>query len=193
MENTSRSLLLRAVDGDESSWQRFVDLYQPMIRTWLGRYAVQPQEADDLTQDVLAVVIRELKRFSHSGRPGAFRSWLRTITANRAREFWRAGKCRAQAPGGSEFLVMVEQLEDPDSALSGEWNVQHDEHVVRRLLMLMAQEFEPATVQAFRRLVFDGRRAAEVAAELQMSVAAVYAAKSRVLHRLREEAGALLD
>jgi RNA polymerase sigma-70 factor (ECF subfamily) len=193
VEKTSKSLLIRARDGEESAWQRIVDLYQPMIQNWLYRQAIQRQEADDLTQDVLALVIKNLKNFAHSGRSGAFRSWLRTITANRAREFWRAGKCRAQAPGGSEFLHMVEQLEDPDSGLSGQWNAEYDDYVLRRLLTLLEEEFEPTTVQAFRRLVFDGERAGTVAAELEMSVAAVYAAKSRVLHRLREEAREILD
>jgi RNA polymerase sigma-70 factor (ECF subfamily) len=193
MEHTQRSLLLRVAEGDEASWQRFVDLYQPLIRAWLSRYPIQRQEVEDLTQDIFAAVIRGLNRFSHSGQPGAFRGWLRTITANRAREFWRAGKGRAHASGGTEFLQMVEQLEDPQSSLSREWDVQHDEHVLRQLLSLLDVEFEPATVRAFHRLVFDNQGAADVAAELNMSVAAVYTAKSRVLRRLREEAEALID
>jgi RNA polymerase sigma-70 factor (ECF subfamily) len=192
LAETSHSLLARAGAGDESAWQHFVAVYQPMIHGWLLRHAVHPQEVDDLTQDILAVMVRQLGHFAHAGRPGSFRSWLRTITANRAREFWRAGKGRAQAAGGS-VLEMAEQLEAPDSSLSALWNAEHDAHVLRRLLDLMEESFEPRTVRAFRRLVFDGARAGEVAAEVGMSVAAVYAAKSRVLQRLRQEAEGLLD
>src|SRR5262249_9619372 len=136
---------------------------------------------------------RQLEHFWHAGQTGSFRSWLRTITTNRAREFWRSGKCRARASGGSDFLQMIEQLEDPESALSGQWNAEHDEHILRRLMTLMEQEFEPSTVRVFRRLVLENCKAAEVAAELQMTVAAVYGVKSRVLKRLREEATGLLD
>jgi RNA polymerase sigma-70 factor (ECF subfamily) len=57
----------------------------------------------------------------------------------------------------------------------------------------MEQEFEAQTVRAFRRVAFDGAGAAEVANELGLSVASVYAAKSRVLQRLRQEAEGLLD
>jgi RNA polymerase sigma-70 factor (ECF subfamily) len=191
-DKTSKSLLLQAQDGAEAAWRRIVELYEPLIRGWLYRQAVPRQEADDLTQDVLALVLKNLKDFRPAEHGGSFRSWLRTITANRAREFWRAGKCRAQAPGGSEFLHVVEQFEDPNSSLSEQWNAEHDEHVLRRLLALMEAEFEPNTVQAFRRLVFDGARAAVVAAELNMSPAAVYGAKSRVLQRLRQQAGEFL-
>jgi RNA polymerase sigma-70 factor (ECF subfamily) len=189
---TSLSLLVRAGAGEEQAWQRFVELYQPMIRGWLVRFAVFPQEVEDLTQDVLAVMVRDLKRFTPQGGAGSFRGWLRTITANRAREFWRSGRCRARAAGGS-ILDMAEQLEDPGSELSARWDAEHDAHVLRRLLVLMEQEFEEQTVRAFRRVALDGARAAEVASELGLSVASVYAAKSRVLQRLRQEAEGLLD
>jgi RNA polymerase sigma-70 factor (ECF subfamily) len=193
MDNTHISLLLRARGGEEAAWRRIVDLYQPLIHGWLSRQGVLLQEADDLTQDILAALVRELARFSHSGRPGAFRSWLRTITVNRAREFWRAGKCRARAVGGGDFLEQVQQLEDPSSLVGQQWDEEHDQHVLRRLLALMEEEFEPATVRAFRRLALDGAAARVVADELGMSVAAVYGAKSRVLQRLRLEAAGLID
>jgi RNA polymerase sigma-70 factor (ECF subfamily) len=193
VEKTSMSLLRRARQGQEVAWRRLVDLYQPLIRGWLVRQGIHAQDAEDLSQDVLAVLVKELSRFTHAGRPGAFRSWLRTITVNRARAFWRAGSCRATAPGGRAFLGHLEQLEDPDGPLSRVWNEEHDRHVLRQLLALMEQEFAPATVQAFRRLTFDEASGREVAAELGMSLAAVYGARSRVLQRLRAEAEGLLD
>ena len=191
MENTRASLLLRASQGEESAWRRLVDLYQPLVRAWLLRQQVRPQEAEDLTQDVLAVLVKQLPRFEHAGRPGAFRAWLRAVTLNRARLFWRAGSARAEA--GGEALGRIEALADPDSPLSRLWDEEHDAHVLRRLLALMEQEFEPATLRAFRRLTFDGAAGQEVADELGMTLAAVYGAKSRVLQRLRQEAQGLLD
>jgi RNA polymerase sigma-70 factor (ECF subfamily) len=187
------SLLYRARQGEEHAWRRLVDLYQPLIRGWLIRQHVQPQEADDLCQDVLAVLVKELPRFEHAGRPGAFRSWLRTITVNRARAFWRSGSGRARAAGSEEVLRRIEELADPQSALSRIWDAQYDRHVLQQLLAVVEREFEPATVQAFRRLTFDEASGQEVASELSMSLAAVYGAKSRVLLRLRKEAEGLLD
>src|SRR4051812_14446105 len=172
VQETSKSLLLRAGAGDGVAWERLVGLYQPMIRAWLLRPLVHAQEADDLTQDVLAVVVRQLARFSHGGRPGSFRGWLRTITVNRAREFWRAGRCRVRAEGG-DFGEVLDQLADPDSPLTAAWDREHDAHVLRRVVGLLESEFEQVTVSAFRRLVFDARPAADVAAELGMSLAAV--------------------
>ena len=58
---------------------------------------------------------------------------------------------------------------------------------------LIELEFEPATMQAFRRVALEGASGAEAAGELGLSLAAVYAARSRVLRRLRELAEGLID
>jgi RNA polymerase sigma-70 factor (ECF subfamily) len=194
MQPTSLSLLQRVqAQPGPDSWSRLVELYRPLIHAWVSRYRVQASDADDLTQEVLAILVRELPHFEHRGQPGSFRAWLRTIAANRMRAFWRAGRCRPAATGDSDFAEMIAQIEDPESPLSRVWDRQHDEHVLSRLLELMEQEFEASTVQAFRRTAIEAARAEEVAAELGMSLAAVYTARSRVLRRLRQEAEGIID
>lgn len=64
--------------------------------------------------------------------------------------------------------------------------------VVRRGLERIRGQFEPRTWQAFRAVAVDGRPAADVAAELGVTVGAVYMARSRVLKRLQEELDGLL-
>jgi RNA polymerase sigma-70 factor (ECF subfamily) len=64
--------------------------------------------------------------------------------------------------------------------------------MVRQLLELIRPEFEPATWKAFQGLVVDGRRGADVSAELHLSINAVRIAKSRVLRRLRQEVESLI-
>jgi RNA polymerase sigma-70 factor (ECF subfamily) len=193
MDVTSLSLLERARAGADRAWDRLVALYQPLVYHWLRRQALSHHEAEELTQEVLLVVHKELGAFAHPGAPGAFRGWLRVVTAHRAKAFWKAGRLRPAAAGGSDFHAAVEQLEDPNSGLSRVWDREHDEHVLRSLLELMDGEFEPRTLRAFRRQVLDGAAAEEVAAELGMSVGAAYVAKSRVLARLRKEAAGLIE
>ena len=189
MTNTSATLLQRLLDhGDAAAWTRLTQLYAPLIRACLGRHLPQSADVDDLTQQVFTVVVEKLPEFRHSGRPGAFRAWLRGICVNRVRMFWRT-----RPPSVPDSEEALRQLEDPDSDLSREWNAEHDSHVVRSLLRVMEQEFEPATLRVFRMLALENRPAPDVAAELGMSVAAVWGAKSRVLRRLREEGEGLLD
>jgi RNA polymerase sigma factor (sigma-70 family) len=192
MSQTPVSLLDRLrLQPEPAAWQRLVDLYAPLIRRWLRRHALPDADVDDLAQDVLAVVVRKLPSFEHNQRPGAFRSWLRAVMANCLRDFWRARRARPVATGDSDFLRLLDQLEDPASGLSRQWDEEHDRHVVQRLLEMIEPDFEPTTWQAFRRVVRDGARPAAVAAELGVSVNAVLLAKSRVLRRLRQEARGL--
>jgi RNA polymerase sigma factor (sigma-70 family) len=190
---TPPSLLnrLREHPDDAEAWRRFDDLYRPLLQTWLRRYAVQPQDADDLVQQVLEVVVREMPSFHYEPAKGRFRAWLRSIMVNQLRAFWRSQQARPKTD--SDFFDRIlEQLEDEKSDLSRLWDQEHDQHVSRRLLALIEPDFSPATWQAFRRLM-DGAKAKDVAADLGISANAVYLAKSSILKRLREEIEGLTD
>jgi RNA polymerase sigma factor (sigma-70 family) len=190
---TSVSLLERLRNGnDPGSWQRLVDLYTPLIRGWLSRYGLQDTDVDDLVQEVLTVLPRELPAFEHR-RAGAFRSWLRIMTVNRLRNFWRARQARPAAIGGSDLNQVLDQLEDPHSDLTRLWDHEHDQHVVRRCLELIEPEFATSTWEAFRRVTLDGTNVDAVAADLGLTPNAVFIAKSRVLSRLRQEVRGLVD
>ena len=194
MPDTPISLLERLrLRPDETSWRRLVELYTPLIRAWLRHHRVEGADGDDLTQEVMQVLVRELPNFRHDLRPGAFRRWLRNVTVNRLRVFWRDRRSRPVAIGDSDFGRILDQLEDPNSDLSRLWDEEHDCHVARRLLELIEPEFEPGTWQAFRSLVLEGKRTAEVAAELGITANAVRIAKSRVLSRFRQEIEGILD
>jgi RNA polymerase sigma-70 factor (ECF subfamily) len=170
-----------------------VAIYRPLVYEWIRRYATPHEDAEDVSQEVMAILVREMSAFSHPGRPGAFRGWLRAITANRLRAFWRAGRCRPTIGGDDRFVAMMEQVEDDGSDLSQLWDRQHDEHVLARLIEMIEGEFRENTVRAFRRVVLEQRPVEEVAAALGLSTAAVHIAKSRVLRRLRQEAEGLVE
>jgi RNA polymerase sigma-70 factor (ECF subfamily) len=189
MLQTSLTLLERLRQGnDHAAWDRFVRLYTPLIRTRLGPYLPQPDDVDELTQQVFQVVVQKMADFAHAGPVGSFRAWLRGICVNRVRMFWRK-----RPPGlDPDPEPVLRRLEDPHSDLSRQWDREHDEHVVRALLTQIEGEFNPTAWRAFRLLVLEERNPEEVAAELGISINAVYLAKSRVLCRLREEAAGLV-
>jgi RNA polymerase sigma-70 factor, ECF subfamily len=193
MNETRQSLLLRAQTGEEGAWKDLTDLYRPLIIGWINRQGVPAVDLEDLSQDVLLSVVKHLPSFEHSGQRGAFRSWLRTIVCSRTIDYWRAIGAGARASGGSGAIAALQQIADPDSDLNRQWDEEHDRYVLGCLLDAVEEEFEPATLRAFRRLALDAASGAEVAEELGMSVAAVYRAKSRVLQRIRQDAEGLID
>jgi RNA polymerase sigma-70 factor, ECF subfamily len=193
MAATSASLLARVrADPNSPDWRHLVELYDPLIRGWLGRQNVVGQDADDVAQEVLAVVVRRLRDFEHNQRTGAFRTWLKSITINCVRDHWK-GKKHRPIQGDSDLQDWLHQLQDPASDQSRQWDQEHDRHVTRHLLERLKDEFESKTWQAFSRVALDGVPAAEAARELGLSTNAVFIAKSRVLARLRQEAAGLVE
>jgi RNA polymerase sigma-70 factor (ECF subfamily) len=189
---TSLSLIdrLKAARPEDSDWRRLQGIYLPLIQRWLRRVPGLAADADDLAQEVFVVVIRELAKFERR-REGSFRAWLRTITVNKAKHYC---KHRARRPANEMDCAdgFLEQLVDPSSPLAREWDREHDEHVVQKLLAAVKGDFGATTWSAFCRLALDGMPAAQVAEELGMPENAVLLAKSRVIRRLRREAGDLL-
>jgi RNA polymerase sigma-70 factor (ECF subfamily) len=191
METTSTGLLdrLRQAGPDAPDWRRLHDIYLPMIQGWLGRIPDLGAERDDLAQEVLLVIVRELPSFEHR-RDGAFRAWLRQITVNRTRAFWKERHQRPIPLSGNRIL---DELADSDSALARQLDREHDQHVFEKLLDVVQADFEKNTWLAFRKVALEQLPAAETARGLSMSVSAVIQAKSRVLKRLRDEARGMID
>ena len=194
MSDTSITLLQRLQHStDPENWDRLMSLYRPLLTSWLRRYDVQASDSDDLMQEVLMAIAKDLPTFDHNGRTGAFRAWLRSIMVNRLRNFWRSRGRQLQAQGGSDVQLRLAQLDDPSSEMSQLWNQQHDLHVAQQLLQQVEPDFTAQTWAAFTRVAIDGQRADAVAVELGISTNAVFIAKSRVLTRLRREAAGLID
>jgi RNA polymerase sigma-70 factor (ECF subfamily) len=155
---TSLSLLnrLRQAAPDASDWQRLHDIYLPLIRSWMRRVPGIDDEANDLAQEVLVILFRELPSFERR-RDGSFRAWLRQITLNRLRAFHKARGNRPFAGGGDATEELLVQLEDPTSDLARKWDRDHDRHVFDRLLTLVRPDFGPDTWAAFTRFAVEGR------------------------------------
>ena len=187
MHTTPVSLLERLRHSSApQAWERFVELYTPLLYHWARRLGLQESDAADLVQDIFSVLVEELPRFEY--QPGKrFRGWLWTVTLNRFRERRRRRDPTPQ--GGEETLTLASTPDGVTEVAEAEYRT----YLVDRALRLMQAEFQPVTWQACWEYVVASRPAAEVAAELHISVNAVHLAKSRVLRRLRQELKGLLD
>jgi len=190
---TRLSILARVQEttvGD--SWVEFSELYEGLIHRWLDRQGVLTQDADDIRQEVMTIVLRLIGKFEHNGRTGAFRAWLRSITANCLRDFWRTRKRQADQ-AGPDLDAIASQLEDETSSQSLIWNAEHDRYVINHLLQEIGQRLTPKSVTVFRRVAIAEEDAQSVADDLGMTLGAVRVAQHRVLKALKEVASGLVD
>jgi len=186
VNTTSLTLLERLRQpGDQEAWARFVKLYTPLLYFWSRRAGLQEQDAADLVQDVFALLIRKLPAFQHN-RQGSFRAWLRAVTLNK----WREVQRRSKGPQ-LNHCKELEQMPAPDHSTAFDEREYRTE-LVGRALQILQPDFSHTTWQAFQAHVVAGRDAREVASELGIRIGTVYAAKSRVLTRLRQQLDGLL-
>ena len=190
---TSLSLLDRARAADPAAWDRVVRLYQPLVLAWCSRAGVRGPDADDVAQDVFAAAFAHLDRFRRDRAGDTFRGWLRAVTRNQLLMHFRRNQGRARAEGGSDAWAGLQEVADPLGGLSDEDEADEAGALHRRALEQVRGDFEEQTWQAFWLTTVEGRSAVALAAELGMTPAGVRQAKARVLRRLRQELGDLLD
>jgi RNA polymerase sigma-70 factor, ECF subfamily len=187
MTETPVSLLQRLRQPcAQDAWERFVEIYSPLIYAWSRRAGLQDQDAADLVQDVLLTLVEVMPGFVYDQHK-SFRGWLRTITLNKWRDL-----CKRQgrvSPAGDAALANAVA---PDG-VEAFWEAEYRQHLANRALQVMQADFQPTTWKAFWEQAIAGRSAADVGAELGLSPGAVYAARFRVLDRLRRELAGLLD
>lgn len=176
MLTTQLTLLekLRA-SQDESAWQRFVTLYSPMLSTWAQRAGVRGDDVGDVVQEVLILLMGKLPGFQYDAAK-SFRGWMRTVLVNKCREKQR----RARLPISTDANLELVPIPDTDEEERDDRRL-----LVRRGLELIRHEFPVTQWEAFWQYVIHEKPVVEVAANLGISAGTVYAAKSRVMSRLR--------
>jgi RNA polymerase sigma-70 factor (ECF subfamily) len=185
MLTTRLSLLERLrAPGDGAAWNRFVELYTPLMLQWAQRQGLQPTDADDLVQDVMTLLVQKFVGFEYNSAL-KFRAWLRTVFLNKHRERCRKRVARTLGEPAvfDEIPTPIEEADDAEDR----------QLLVHRGLELIRPEFSLSVWDAFWQYAVCGRSPTDVAAELGLSPGTIYASKSRVLSRLKLEIGFLPD
>jgi RNA polymerase sigma-70 factor (ECF subfamily) len=171
-----------------------VRLYTPLVRHWATRGGVRGVDIEDVAQEVFHAAATHMENFRRD-RPGdSFRGWLRGITRNMVLQHFRRSGRNLQASGGTEALVRLQSVED-SAATDDEDDdpVEELDGLRRRALELVRSEFEERTWRAFWLTVVEGRSPTDLAAEMSVTPTAIRMAKSRVLRRLKETFGDLIQ
>jgi RNA polymerase sigma-70 factor (ECF subfamily) len=188
MDSTSVSLLQRLRDPSaDGAWERFIELYTPLIFYWANQRGLATVDATDLVQDVLLTMVQRIGDFDPNGE-GRFRGWLKTITVNRAADFRRAQKRRPEAVDATELLTVADFAESDFLD-----DTEYRRLLVNRTLELLRSAFQTTTWSLARAQLVEGKSARAASEAAGVTLSAAYVAKCRVLARLREELAGLLD
>ena len=187
MTRTPASLLYRVrTTADGGAWNRFVELFAPLIDRWARQFGFSENDADDIVQDVFSHLLRVLPTFAYDPQR-SFRAWLATVTRNACRDWLKRN--RQTATLTEEHFAARSEVPIDEQVADAEFR----KYIVAHAMRIMERDFAPASWQAFREFVIVGRPAEEVAAQFRMTRNAVYLCRARVLSRLRQELRDFLD
>jgi RNA polymerase sigma-70 factor (ECF subfamily) len=167
------------------AWRQFVDLYAPLVYGYARQQGLQDADAADLSQEVLVAVAGAVGRLQYDPSRGTFRSWLLTVVRHKLSNWRRARRNRPPDSNEAEGDSLLEQCPAPEGEEAA-WEVEWEERLFAWACEQARRAVTDGTWQAFWRTAVENRPSQQVAAELGLSVAAVYRARSRVLARLKE-------
>jgi RNA polymerase sigma-70 factor (ECF subfamily) len=183
---TRQSLLVRLVDrADEEAWHEFAQIYGPVVYRLALRKGLQHADAEDLAQQVLTAVSRAIDRWQTDPTRAKFRTWLHRIAHNMiVNALTRAAPDRGAGDTGMLDQLREHAADGPDSDLV---RFEFRREVFRWAGEQIRNEFRAGTWDAFWLTAVEEQAVEEAARRLGTSCGAIYAARSRVMKRLKEK------
>lgn len=181
------SLLVRMRDPrDARAWAEFARIYEPVVYRLARGQGLQDADARDLTQQVLMAVAARVERWDPDRSKGSFRGWLFRVARNLIVNLMINRRRHPPGTGDSDVQRLLDERPAPDGKESAMFEVEYRRQVFRWAAEQVRGEFRETTWDAFWRTCVEGAEIQQAAEQLEISVGAVYIARSRVLARLRE-------
>ena len=182
---TRNSLVIRLCNAShDEAWTEFVAIYEPLIYRLARSKGLQHADAQDLAQEVFAVVSKAVERFDPESERGSFRGWLFRITRNLIINFLSRQK-GPKGTGDTKMMQLLEEQVSDNSEASMEFSIEYQREVFRWAAEQTREQFDEDTWRAFWLTGVEGESIEDVALMLGKSNGAVRIARCRVLAKLR--------
>ena len=138
---TRASLLARLGNGgDQGAWREFFDIYWPLLVAVSRRSGLNDADAQDVAQDVLAMVSKQIPDFRYDPAEGSFKGWLLTLTRRRIARHWRRGEQerahrQERPPTATGETGFLERTPDPQrEPLETVWEKEWEQNILETAL-----------------------------------------------------------
>ena len=189
--DTRDSLIVQVQNPlNREAWEQFAMIYRPVIYRLARQKGLQDADAQDLSQQVLHAVSQSIGRWEKLDPPVKFRHWLRRVVRNAILNAL-SRKPQDGAAGGSVALDLLNQHTDADQDSASQIEIEYRRELYLQAARLVQSDVNAQTWRAFELTVVDGIAVEEVARQLGKTPGNIYAARSRIMRRLREAVLAL--
>ena len=190
---TRTSLLHRLRDRDDAqSWEQFCDTYGRVIHGVAIKAGLSREDAEDVAQETLFALARQIAEFNYDRARGNFKSWLLTIARRRIsdtqRRHHRDRRFDVSRPEGSSETGLLESMPDEgvldlDALFEEEWRRGLYDAAVERVRGTSS----PRQFQIFDLCVTKEWSVEKAAEKLKATPNQIYVAKHRVSEAIAAE------
>jgi RNA polymerase sigma-70 factor (ECF subfamily) len=187
---TRYSLLSRMQDReDQDSWKDFFDTYWRLIYSFAIKSGLTDAEAQDVVQETVISVARDIQKFKRDRTLGSFKGWLRNLTRWRIADQFR--KRTRSVPAGSNLSAPSPSPDEIASPVNADLEAIWEEDWQANLLEAAMERVKPRVkeehYQIFDLNVVRQWPAGKVAQTLGVNIGRVYLAKYRVMALIKKE------
>ncbi len=190
---TRGSLLNRLKDADdEESWQKFFDTYWKLIYSVAIKSGLTDAEAQDVVQETVIAVARNILAFKYDPKVCSFKSWLLQVTRSRISNQFRNEKrhraAQRRSPDETSGTALLERIPDPaGSHLDALWDEEWAKNLMDAAIHRVKRRVDIVQFQIFDFYVLKKWPVRKVAATLGVNVGQVYLARHRVAKLVKKE------
>ncbi len=184
--DTRDSLLMRVANpSDQCAWDQFARIYRPVVYNVARMRGLQDADAQDVAQQVLVAVAQSLPTWKRRDESTLFRHWLCRIARNTTINMLTRQPLD-RAVGGVDNKAERETEQRAVGGLDSQIEREYRRQIFRRAAEIVRSRADAVTWQAFALTMIDGLTIAEAAGQLDRSEAVIYAARSRIMRRLKD-------
>lgn len=190
---TRYSLLSRLQNwDDQQSWKTFFDTYWRLIYSIALKSGLTEAEAQDVVQETIICVAKDINKFKRDRALGSFKGWLRNLTRWRIADQFRKRKPNVSrentsSTGGGTSVDLAEIPDPADPSLELLWEAEWQSNLMEAALERVRRRVKEEHYQIFDLNVVRQWPANKVARILEVNIAQVYLAKHRILALLKRE------
>jgi len=190
---TRTTLLERLKDWqDDSSWRDFFDIYWKLIYGVAIKGGLTKEEAQDVVQETMLTVAKQMPNFKYDGKAGSFKSWLLNTTRWRITDQFRKREALAVSHSSSDDADIgtrtADKMIDPASQdMNALWEAEWERNLLEAAIMKVKRRLDPQKYQIFDFSVNKEWPPEKIAAAFSIPIAQVYLAKHRATAMIKEE------
>jgi RNA polymerase sigma factor (sigma-70 family) len=191
---TRQSLLERLRDlDDNASWQEFFDTYWKLIYCAAAKAGLSDTEAEEVVQETVIGVARNMECFRYDPRQCSFKGWLMHVTERRIIDHLRKRQTRPRSfePLSADTSTHDDAPQIPDPAAArafeGMWEEEWQKNLVDAAMERVKRTVKAEHYQIFYLSTVKNMAARDIGQLLGISAAKVYVVSHRVARLAKRE------